>query len=134
MAALGDRKLAGLLSSIAEAPDFPAATSHLLAQIAEVSAARQVVMLKIDAPQHSLVAVASNGFDSAPSFSISLGDLSSPLVISALSLLPIRGESEVGPRALDGMAPWIAVPMSQPLQRGVLEVMKKERAAELIAP
>ena len=31
------------------------------------------------------------------------------------------------------MAPWIALPMSQPLQRGSLEVMKRERAAELVA-
>jgi len=119
MAVLGDRDLAGLLSSIAEAPDFPAASSHLLAQLAEVTAARRTVMLKIDAAQHSLVVVASSGFESgAPAFSISLGDLSSPLVICALSLLPIRGESQLGPRALEDMGPWVAVPMSQPLQRG----------------
>jgi PAS domain S-box-containing protein len=133
MAVLGDRELAGLLSSIAEAPDFPAATSHLLAQLADITAARRAVMLKIEAAQHSLVAAASNGFESPPSFSISLGDLSSPLVISALSLLPIRGASEPGPRALAEMTPWVAVPMSQPLQRGALEVMRQERAAELIA-
>jgi PAS domain S-box-containing protein len=134
MAVLGDRDLAGLLSSIAEAPDFPAATSHVLAQLAELTAARRAVMLKIDAAQHSLVVVAASGFDAAaPAFSISLGDLSSPLVICALSLLPIRGDSELGPRALEEMVPWVAVPMSQPLQRGSLEVMKQERAAELVS-
>jgi PAS domain S-box-containing protein len=31
------------------------------------------------------------------------------------------------------MVPWVAVPMSQPLQRGSLEVMKHERAAELVS-
>jgi PAS domain S-box-containing protein len=31
------------------------------------------------------------------------------------------------------MVPWVAVPMSQPLQRGSLEVMKQERAAELVS-
>ncbi len=133
MAVLGDRELAGLLSSIAEAPDFPAATSHLLAQLADITAARRAVMLKIDAAQHSLVVVAANGFDPPPAFSISLGDLSSPLVICALSLLPIRGESELGPRALEDMVPWVVVPMSQPLQRGSLEVMNQERAAELVS-
>jgi len=134
MAVLGDRELAGLLSSIAEAPDFPSATSHLLAQLAEGTAARLAVMFRIDATQHSLVVVASSGFESAPpAFSISLGDLSSPLVLSALSLVPIRGESELGPRALEGMVPWVAVPMSQPLQRGSLEVMKHERASELVS-
>jgi len=134
MAVLGDRELAGLLSSIAEAPDYPTATSHLLAQLADITAARRAVMLKIDSVQHSLVVVASNGFDSQPPpFTISLGDLSSPLVISALSLLPIRGQSELGPRTFDAMAPWVAVPMSQPLQRGALEVMRQERAGELIS-
>jgi len=134
MAVLGDRDLAGLLSSIAEAPDFPTATSHLLAQLADVTAAQRAVMLRIDTAQHSLVAVASTGFASAPpAFSISLGDLSSPLVLSALSLIPIRGESELGPRILDGMTPWLAAPMTQPLLRGSVEVMKQDRAAELIA-
>jgi PAS domain S-box-containing protein len=134
MAVLGDRDLAGLLSSIAEAPDFPEATSHLLAQLVEITAARRAVMLKIDAAQHSLVVVAANGFDSAvPTVSISLGDLSSPLVICALSLLPIQGESELGPVAIQEMVPWVAVPISQPLQRGSLEVMKQERAAELVS-
>ncbi len=134
MAVLGDRELAGLLSAIAEAPDISAATSHLLAQLADLTAARRAVMLKLDPAQHSLVAVASLGFgDAPPSFSISLGDLSSPLVISALSLVPMQSGSEIGLQALDRMTPWIALPMSQPLQRGSLEVMKRDRAAELIA-
>ena len=134
MAVLGDRELAGLLSAIAEAPDISAATSHLLAQLADLTAARRAVMFKLDPAQHSLVAVASLGFgDAPPAFSISLGDLSSPLVLSALSLVPMQSGSEIGLQALDGMTPWIALPMSQPLQRGSLEVMKRDRAAELIA-
>ena len=134
MAVLGDRELAGLLSAIAEAPDISAATAHLLAQLADLTAARRAVMFKLDSAQHSLIAVASLGFgDAPPAFSISLGDLSSPLVISALSLVPMQSGSEIGLQALDGMAPWIALPMSQPLQRGSLEVMKRGRAAELIA-
>ena len=134
MAVLGDRDVAGLLSAIAEAPDLSAATSHLLAQLADVTAARRAVMLKLDAAQHSLTAVASAGFGSAaPAFGISLGDLSSPLVISALSLIPLQGVTSLGPRALDSMVPWTTLPMSQPMQRGSLEVMKRERAAELIS-
>ena len=134
MTVLGDRELAGLLSSIAEAPDFHTATSHLLAQLADITAARRAVMLRIDPAQHSLITVASMGFDTAlPAFSVSLGDLSSPLVISALSLIPIRGESGLGSRMFDGIGPWLAVPMTQPLQRGLVEMMKQERAAELIS-
>jgi len=123
MAVLGDRELAGLLSSIAEAPDFPAATSHLLAQLTQITAAQRAVMLKIDATQHSLVIVGAAGLESSPSFTISLGDLSSPLVISALSLMPVCGQTDPGPNALKGMTPWLAVPMTQPLERGSLEVM-----------
>jgi PAS domain S-box-containing protein len=134
MAVLGDRDLAGLLSAIAEAPDLAAATSHLLAQLADVTAARRAVMLKVDSAQHSLAVVASMGFGTTPPvFSISLGDLSTPIVISALSLVPMRGELPIGPRALDLIVPWIALPTSQPLQRGSLEVMKRDRASELIA-
>jgi PAS domain S-box-containing protein len=135
MAVLGDRELAGLLSAIAEAPDLSAATSHLLAQLADLTSARRAVMCKVDSAQHSLVAVASLGFKSEPpAFSISLGDLSSPLVISTLSLVPMRGEFAASPELLDGMSPWISLPMLQPLERGALAVMKRERAAELVAP
>src|SRR5690349_15406763 len=134
MSVLGDRDVAGLLSAIAEAPDLSAATSHLLAQLADVTAARRAVMLKVDAAQHSLSVVASAGFGStAPVFGISLGDLSSPLVISALSLIPLQGVTTLGARALEDMVPWTTLPMSQPMQRGSLEVMKRERAAELIS-
>jgi PAS domain S-box-containing protein len=134
MSVLGDRDVAGLLSAIAEAPDLSAATSHLLAQLADVTAARRAVMLKVDAAQHSLSVIASAGFGStAPVFGISLGDLSSPLVISALSLIPLQGVTTLGPRALEDMVPWTTLPMSQPMQRGSLEVMKRERATELIS-
>jgi PAS domain-containing protein len=134
MAVLGDRELAGLLSAIAEAPDIAAATSHLLTQLADLTASRRAMMLKLDAAQHSLVAVASVGFPPpTPAFSISLGDLSSPLVVSALSLVPVRGASDLSPQQLGAMGAWLALPMSQPLQRGSLGVMKRERAAELVA-
>ena len=134
MSVLGDRDVAGLLSAIAEAPDLSAATSHLLAQLADVTAARRAVMLKVDAAQHSLSVVASAGFGSTvPVFGISLGDLSSPLVISALSLIPLQGVTTLGARALEDMVPWTTLPMSQPMQRGSLEVMKRERAKELIS-
>lgn len=134
MAVLGDRDLAGLLSAIAEAPDLAAATSHLLAQLADVTAARRAVLLRIDAAQHSLSAIASVGFGhTPPTFSISLGDLSSPLVVGALSLMPMRGDIALAPRALEGMTPWVLLPMSQPLLRGALEVMPRERASELTA-
>ena len=112
--------------------DFGTLTSHLLAQLADVTAARRAVMLKIDAAQHSLVVVAANGFESAPAFSVSLGDLSSPLVICALSLLPIRGESELEPRALGDGAVGRVVDVSAPAAR-ITEVMKRGRAAELVS-
>ena len=47
MTVAGDRQPAGLLSALAEAPDSAAASSFLVAQIAEMSGAERVVMLRI---------------------------------------------------------------------------------------
>ena len=86
MAVLGDRVVAGLLSALAEAPDFAAAASFLLTQLAEITAAPRALMLRIDGPQENLTVVATTGPDVPPSVNIPIGDLSSPLIISALSL------------------------------------------------
>ena len=46
MAVVGDRALASLLSALAEAPDFSAAASFLLTQIAEITGAARSLMLR----------------------------------------------------------------------------------------
>ena len=49
MTVAGDRQSASLLSALAEAPDSAAASSFLVAQLAELSGAQCVAMLRFDA-------------------------------------------------------------------------------------
>src|SRR5215216_3497555 len=134
MAVLGDRSVAGLLSALAEAPDFAAAASFLLTQLVEITAASRACMLRVDEAQEALVVVAAAGFDeNQPEFGIPLVDLSSPLVLSALSLAPVRGKARLAQRALASFEDWVALPMSQPRFRGAPETMSEQRAAELLS-
>ena len=119
MAVGGDRALAGLLSALAEAPDFAAAASFLLTQLAEIAGAPRAAMLRVDASQETLAVVASVGFDvGRATSSIPLSDLSSPIVISALALAPIRGETPLIQRMFAPLTSWITLPLSQPRYRG----------------
>src|SRR5262245_6256052 len=107
MAVLGDRSLAALLSALAEAPDFSAAASFLLSELMELTGSRRACMLRIDSDEENLTVVASAGFEpELPRFNISLGDLSSPLVVSARSLTSARGQARLSPRALHTLSGW----------------------------
>src|SRR5512132_4080384 len=139
MAVLGDRGVAGLLSALAEAPDFAAASSFLLTQLADITAAPRCCLLRIDEPLENLRLVSCLGFDEGgapPTARVPVGDLSNPLIISTLSLLPARGNAPLSHRGLESLEsfrPWLAVPLSQPRFRGAPETMGAQRAGELIA-
>ena len=133
MAVLGDRGVASLLSALAEAPDLPAAASFLLAQLVDITGTPRALMLRLDPAYEALGYIASAGFDPEPTrLSIPLVDLSNPLVISTLALVPVRGSKSLGFRALAGINEWLLLPMSQPRQRGAPERMAPQRASELI--
>jgi PAS domain S-box-containing protein len=133
MTVMGDRAVAGLLSALAEAPDFPAAASYLLTHLVEITGAPRACMLRVDASNEALVMVAALGFDvDAPTVSIPIGDLSSPLVISTLSLTPIRGQLPLAQRAFGPVAAWVTLPMSQPRFRGAPDTIPQDRAVELM--
>ena len=134
MAVLGDRSIAGLLSGLAEAPDFRAAASFLLAQLADLAGARRAAMFRLDSSHENAVLIAAVGLEAEPGeLAIPLSDLSSPLVISALALVRMHGTSSLGPRSLGGFERWIALPMSQPRYRGAPGAMSAERATELVS-
>ena len=134
MAVLGDRAVASLLSALAEAPDLPSAASFLLAQLVDSTSAPRALMLRLDQSHEGLGYVASIGFEPEPSrISIPLVDLSNPFVISTLALLPIRGSTPLGFRALAGIDEWLLLPISQQRRRGSPETMSRQRATELIA-
>ena len=134
MAVLGDRSVASLLSALAEAPDFTAAASFLLSELAELTGAPRACMLRAESGEETLALVASTGFSpEMPAFAVSLGDLSSPLVISARSLTSARGQGALGPHPLSELRGWTLLPMSQPGFRGAPAVMSPLRAAELLS-
>jgi hypothetical protein len=125
---VGDRTVAGLLSALAEAPDFASAASFLLAQVLDLADAERGHMLRLDTAQESLVSVSSVGYDAAPQAAISIGDLSNPLVVCALSLAPVTGGGRSSIRAFVSMARWTALPMPQPRMRGTLPAMPLQHA------
>jgi PAS domain S-box-containing protein len=124
MAGPGDRGVAGLLSALAEAPDFDSAASFFLTQLAEIAGTARACLLQFDDTRENLDLVASVGFDVAPlTLSISAGDLSNPLVVSALTMQPLRGTAPLPHRVFSEIVPWIALPLSQPRERGTPEPM-----------
>lgn len=127
-----DRTVAGLLSALAEAPDFSSAASFLLAQVLDMAEAERGYMLGLDTAQETLVSIASVGYDSPPHVTISIGDMSNPLVVSVLSLSPLTGGGRSSIRAFVSLARWTAFPMPQARLRGSLPVMPLSRAQELI--
>ena len=135
MAGVGDRAVASLLSSLAEAPDFSAAASYLLTHVAEITGEARACMLRLDWRQENLHAVAVLGLDTGDApLTISVDDLTNPLVVSTLSLAPVRGASPLGPRELAPLHAWVALPTSQPrVARSGADVMSTQRAAELLA-
>jgi PAS domain S-box-containing protein len=129
----GDRSVAGLLSALAEAPDFASAASFLLAQVLDVADAERGHMLRLDAAQETLVSVASLGYDaSPPRATISVSDLSNPLVLCAMTLAPAAGGGRSSIRAFVSLAQWTALPMPQPRVRGTLPALPLARAQELL--
>jgi PAS domain S-box-containing protein len=134
MAVGGDRAVAGLLSALAEAPDFAAGVSFLLTQLAEITNAPRAYMLRLDASQESLTLVSAIGLDARTlPLSLSIVNLSHPLVVSALAISPVRGTSQLQQIAFSELKTWVAIPMSQPRIRGAPETLPHQRAVELLA-
>lgn len=133
MTVAGDRQSASLLSALAEAPDSAAASAFLVAQLAELSGAQRVSMLRLDAAQESLVCVAAidNGRPVSAS-AIPISDFSNPIVVSTLSLSPVVGESPLRAPFAE-FAQWTSLPMTQPRTRMAPPVMTRQHATELLA-
>src|SRR3954471_8942198 len=109
MAVLGDRAVAALLSALAEASDYQAAASFLLAQIIETTGATRACTLRLDSAHVAINVVACGGFDPEPvSHSLPISDLSNPLIIGMLAGIPIKGSGGFGPRAFDDLGSWCA--------------------------
>ncbi|HEX9084288.1 MAG TPA: PAS domain-containing protein, partial [Gemmatimonadaceae bacterium] len=115
---LSGERLAELLSAISEAPDFKAAATFMLAQFADIVGARRALAVTLDSPPRRFIITASIGFvGNLPAVSFPTDDLSNPLAVSALSLLPVSCEG-VAPLSGIPFGEWTAIPYPQPQFRG----------------
>jgi PAS domain S-box-containing protein len=128
-----DRQIAALLSALADAPDFAAALSFLLVQLADIAGARRAYALVPD-DEGELRPAAHTGFgpdDPRPS-PLSMGDLDHPLVVSATAILPVAAR-DVDPRHPTPFAPWVALPLPRPHYRGAPKPLLETQARERLA-
>src|SRR5437667_9320378 len=133
MAVAGDRSVAGLLSALAEAPDYAGAASFLLAELVELAGATRACTLRILEEEGGLTEITSVGFEpDQPKIRIPLHEVSNPMVVSALSLLPARGHGSLGVAGLETVTSWTLFPRPQPTFRGAPDLMPQARAAELM--
>src|SRR5215467_5467897 len=134
MTEFGDREIAGLLSALAGAPDFPAAASCLLGQLAELAGASRACLLRLDPSLENLTVAATFGFDAeSPTGSVSVAALSSPLVLSAISLLAIRGRGSPDTQLIPHFGSWLALSIAEPRAHRGPDPMPREQAADLLA-
>jgi PAS domain S-box-containing protein len=128
-----DRQVATLLSALAEAPDFAAALSFLLAQLAELAGARRAYALVPD-DDGGIRPAAHVGFaadDPRPS-TLSVANVDHPLVICALALLPVMGRDSDA-RHATAFVPWVGLPLPRPHYRGAPKPLAEAQARERLA-
>ena len=160
-AAFDARPRDGLLSALAEAPDYAAAAAFLLAELASSTGSRRCALLRFDPVAEELTLVALHGFppspderieplyhtlaDSALGFApresdggregVALWERAHPLIVSALALTPVVGTTPLAsPPTLGGFASWTALPMPQPHYRGAPALWSDAHAREVLAP
>lgn len=133
--AANDRRVARLLSALAEAPDFRSASQFLLSEVSALAGGVAALHFRFVQSDESLVLVQHVGVraDEAREFPDRIEDHSHPVVIAALALTGVVRES---PRAVrvgrvGPLHEWTALPLSQPFYRGAPAVMKEAQAAAI---
>ena len=139
-----DRRIARLLSALAEAPDHASAASFLLNELCSLAGDSPGVLLRYAGPEDALVLVDQVGFtgDDARDLAGTLEDHSHPLFVSATSLMPAvldvrltaggnltnAREGRFGP-----MDSWTSLPLPQPHVRGAPAVVIDDKARSMLA-
>jgi PAS domain S-box-containing protein len=128
-----DRHVAALLSALAEAPDFTAALSFLLAQLAEMAGARRAYGLVLDS-EGELQPIGAVGFgpEEPRPKSQSTADVDHPLTVSALGILPIAGR-DYDARHATPFSPWVSLPLPRAHYRGAPKPLSEQQARERLA-
>jgi signal transduction histidine kinase len=132
-----DRRIARLLSALAEAPDFKSASQFLLSEISALAGGVSALHLRFVQTDESLALVQHVGVrsDEVREFPDRIDDHSHPVLISALALTPVVRESPRAVRAgrVGPLHEWTALPLSQPFYRGAPALMKEAQASALVA-
>ena len=149
-----DRRVARLLSALAEAPDHRSAVSFLLSEISVLAGDVPAALLRYSGPEDALVFVDQTGLtvEEVRELPGTLEEHSHPLFVSATSLMPaifdarrtgaaagvggaVGGAGGGGPRdaGFGPMSSWTALPLPQPHYRGAPAGMGEEKARSMLA-
>ncbi len=130
----GATDLDELLATLAEAPDLASSAAFLLSRLGELSGSSRGFVRLLDPAMESLGVVALVGFDGRGIPTLSVSDLSHPIVVSALSLHPIVAgpDSTRDPRL--AFRHWTALPLPRGDDRTGPPVLPLARAMDLMGP
>jgi PAS domain S-box-containing protein len=128
-----DRQIAALLSALAEAPDFAAALSFLLAQLADIAGARRAYAL-VPNDEGELEPAAQLGFgpEDRRLSALSIGDVDHPLVVATTAILAVAARDGDSRHPMP-FSPWIALPLPRPHYRGAPKPLPEAQARERLA-
>ncbi|MEX2153136.1 MAG: ATP-binding protein [Gemmatimonadaceae bacterium] len=131
-----DRRVARLLSALAEAPDYGSAASFLLNEMSALAGGVSAVLLRFVQAQESLALVdhVRVRAEDARQFPDTIEERSHPIMVCALALTPVVREAPRGarPGRFGPIHEWTALPMPQPHFRGAPALMRDTHAEGLI--
>jgi PAS domain S-box-containing protein len=124
-----------LLATLAEAPDLASSAAFLLSRLGELSGSAHGFVRLLDPALEILTVVAKVGVDDDDTpGALSISDLSHPVVVSAVSLHPVRCEASCAGDARVPFSKWIALPLPRGDDRSGPPVLATSRAVDLLAP
>jgi PAS domain S-box-containing protein len=128
----GSTDLDELLATLAEAPDLASSAAVLLSRLGELTGSSRGFVRLIDPSLEILGVVAKVGLDDTEvPAALSVNDLSHPVVISALSLHPMRSEPGTTGDPRVPFREWVALPLPRGDDRSGPPILPGSRAADL---
>ena len=127
-AAGDDRRVARLLSALAEAPDYGSAAVFLLDELSQLAGGAPAAILRYVPATESLAVIESIGLAPADrkELPVAIEDRDHPLMIATLSLTPMIREADrvARPGRVGPVHSWTALPLPQPHYRGAPALLK----------
>ncbi len=132
-----ERRVAKLLSALAEAPDYASAAAFVLNEVSALAGDVPAALLRFAPQQESLILVSHVGMsaDDERQLPTTLEDRTHPVVMCALALTPVVRENPRVARMgrFGGAHQWTALPMPQPHYRGAPALVPDSVAEQAIA-